>query len=479
MQMFVNRTRNRRVMSLASRRSAALLIALVVVSVCTARGWAQVEMLQAQAVVDQAYRAVLQVRLPHSGRIGSATIISPAGYVLTNYHVIADRTGAATAIELWRQPGRFEPLRHAFNAAFLRGDEDLDLAVLRIVSDADGQPVGSEFAFFPVGDFRALDVKLTDRVDAIGFPAAGGSSLSSYPGSVSGFLAEFDMATFDELPPNPALWTPRHELEFDRVMLSIQAGDAWITTDAAFTRGISGGALLDTNGVLIGVPTLRIRDLRLARPAIDALPLLEGVTGLVIVSDAAPGPDSGRSDLVVAVELRDLERHDSIGGMPFIIGSMVADVARFEELLREHSNAASPPETCEQLAGAAFILERLRQAVIDLRRAQLRTQGYLSEQEAEASLANASREYVSATAQDARFVQLLNTHHGVLTDLASVNGALVGVAARIHGGPPVYHECGFAFDVPNVLEFLVLLSREQHTLDSRLRALRDVTRGER
>ena len=279
------------------RRRAVWLIALLAVVTIPAGASAQVERLQAQVVVDRAYRAVLQVRLPRSGGIGSGTIISPAGYVLTNYHVIAEGSGIAAEIEVWRQDGRFEPLRHAFNATFVRGDAQLDLAVLRIVSDANGQSVSGDFEFFPIGDFRALGVKLTDRIDAIGFPAAGGSSMTSHPGTISGFLAEFDTTIFARLPPNPALWTDREEQEFNRRMLSIQAGDAWIKTDALFTGGISGGALLDATGVLIGVPTLRIRDLRLARPAIAALPLLEGLAGVVVIgAEAAATPLDAPSD---------------------------------------------------------------------------------------------------------------------------------------------------------------------------------------
>ncbi len=258
---------------------------------------AQVSPLQTRVVVDRTYAAVVRVRVPlgldQEGRsivsYGSGTIVSPTGYVLTNYHVVGDRGEGAPSIQVWRQDAGFEPLYHAFDATFVRGDAQLDLAVLRIVSDANGQPVRGEFAFFPIGDFRALGVKLTDPIDAIGFPRAGGSSMTAVEGTVSGFMREFDFQELYRLSDEGL------HSEVEAIVARIPAGDAWIKTSAPFTGGISGGALLDANGVLIGVPTLTLGALRLARPAILARPLLYDVPGVEYVvraSQPAPSPDS-------------------------------------------------------------------------------------------------------------------------------------------------------------------------------------------
>jgi serine protease Do len=282
--------RPRRIVS--ARRSLAQVAILALALLWPAVASAQVGPLQTQVVVDRTYEAVVQIRVPlgpdDDGHqrlgFGSGTIISPAGYVLTNHHVIAEGSQVAAHIEIWRQEGPHEPLRHAFDATFVAGDPQLDLAVVRIISDANGRPVGSGFAFFPIGDFRALGVKITDPIDAIGFPTAGGQSITGYPGTVSGFAGEFDFRELFRLSQ------ARDTVAVDRMVAAIPAGDTWIKTTAAFTGGISGGALLDGDGNLIGVPTLSLTALRLARPAILARPLLRDVPGVVFVERDRPNP---------------------------------------------------------------------------------------------------------------------------------------------------------------------------------------------
>ena len=307
----------------STRRTLVSVVVLTLALLWPTIVSAQVSPLQTRVVVDRTYAAVVRIRVPlgldHEGRpivsYGSGTIVSSAGYVLTNYHVVGDRGEGAPSIEVWRQDAGFEPLYHAFDATFVRGDAQLDLAVLRIVSDANGQPVRGEFAFFPIGDFRALGVKLTDPIDAIGFPRAGGSSMTAVPGTVSGFMGEFD-----RLEPYRLSEEGLHS-EVEAVVARIPAGDAWIKTSAPFTGGISGGALLDANGVLIGVPTLTLGALRLARPAILARPLLRDVPGVAYVGDAEHGAVTrGRGDAIEPGQEAEFVRRAQAGGV-VVVGS--------------------------------------------------------------------------------------------------------------------------------------------------------------
>src|SRR5690606_32603777 len=98
-------------------------------------------------------------------------------------HVMSDRFGSA---------------EHRYVASYIVGDEDLDLALLRITSDADGRAVAKAFPFLRVGDFQARGLRLDDQITAWGFPLIGGNTLSSYSGSVHGFWGEIDLDKFNE-----------------------------------------------------------------------------------------------------------------------------------------------------------------------------------------------------------------------------------------------------------------------------------------
>ena len=180
--------------------------------------------------------------------VGSGTIVSPDGLILTNNHLIAPAGVNDKLAELEQQlaaegkeahlevePDRFmvassdgrhlpEPRYLAWVAA---SDPDLDLAVLRIDADRDGVPIDAanlSLASVPLGDSDGLN--LGDPVHVFGFPAIGSGSLTYTEGVVSGFL-------FEE--------------EID--------GTAWINSDAVTSGGNSGGAALNSSGELIGIPT--------------------------------------------------------------------------------------------------------------------------------------------------------------------------------------------------------------------------------
>ena len=189
---------------------------------------------------------------------GSGSIVSPDGYVLTNYHVVEGPSG--TPLE-WHAILVSDPdapdLLPAFRywARYVAGDATYDLAILRIVEYADETPVpaGTTFPFVTLGDSGNL--LPGDPITVVGYPGISGDTITFTTGVVSGFLGE-DLTA---------------------------GGKQWIKTDAKLARGNSGGAAFDENGLLIGIPTLRtqttdgsyIEQQDYLRPVGLALPLIQ------------------------------------------------------------------------------------------------------------------------------------------------------------------------------------------------------------
>ena len=146
---------------------------------------------------------------PAAGRrqlgLGSAVIVAPEGYLLTNHHVV----DGATEIEVQLADGR------STQARLVGSDAETDIAVLKI--ELDKLPV------LALGDVRALQVG--DPVLAIGNPFNVGQTVTA--GIVSAL---------------------------DRTQAGTQFQN-FIQTDAAINPGNSGGALVDGNGYLVGINT--------------------------------------------------------------------------------------------------------------------------------------------------------------------------------------------------------------------------------
>lgn len=142
---------------------------------------------------------------PQSG-LGSGVIVSPAGYVLTNNHVIEE----ADEIEVILNDGRKSA------AKVIGTDPETDLAILKI--ELTDLPV------ITLGNSDALEIG--DQVLAIGNPFGVGQTVTS--GIVSAL---------------------------GRTQLGINTFENFIQTDAAINPGNSGGALVDVNGHLMGINT--------------------------------------------------------------------------------------------------------------------------------------------------------------------------------------------------------------------------------
>lgn len=157
---------------------------------------------------------------------GSGSLISADGLILTNAHVVEvdqrcpyDTIGIAV---LERSDQAPELL---YVADLLAIDPALDLAIVQIAADLDGAAVQVDLPFLALGDSQ--NVGLGDLLRVLGYPGIGGDTITLTRGAVSGFTEERDID-----------------------------GRAWIKTDATISGGNSGGSAVDSEGNLIGVPTI-------------------------------------------------------------------------------------------------------------------------------------------------------------------------------------------------------------------------------
>jgi len=175
--------------------------------------------------------------------IGSGTIITPEGLIITNFHVIEDSFEPtivaydqearvivrATPIRMLvgeidpRDP--LAPVDDRFVAEPVVWLESRDVAILKIVKDAatGASITRRDFAFTPLGNPYAIPV--LDPLVVLGYPAKGGRSINPSTGPFQGFTWDVDGAL-----------------------------DGSIKTSAQIAGGNSGGAALHDRQ-LIAIPT--------------------------------------------------------------------------------------------------------------------------------------------------------------------------------------------------------------------------------
>ncbi len=150
------------------------------------------------------------LRQPEQKASGSGVIISNDGYIVTNNHVV----NGATEVDVTLND------RKNYKAKVIGTDPNTDLALIKI--DAKNLPV------MPVGN--SDDVRLGQWVLAIGYPL--NLDVTVTQGIVSAKSRNIGINRQGKAPV-----------------------EAFIQTDAAVNPGSSGGALVNTNGELIGINT--------------------------------------------------------------------------------------------------------------------------------------------------------------------------------------------------------------------------------
>ena len=198
--------------------------------------------------VDQLAQATVQIigldQVDQPLCSGSGTFVSTDGLILTNAHVVTsdelcdfDGIGIAVTVDAGRPPELL------YRAEMLAIDPELDLAVLGVTGSIDPNvPTPIVFPALDLGDSDELGIG--DDVRILGYPEIGGETITFTNGSVSGFTAQAGVG--------------------DRAL---------IKTDATIAGGNSGGAAVDTDGRLIGIPTkARASE---SGPAVDCRPLAD------------------------------------------------------------------------------------------------------------------------------------------------------------------------------------------------------------
>lgn len=152
------------------------------------------------------------VRVPVQS-LGSGFIIDPSGYIITNEHVV--ERAADMKIQVTTADGK------TFQANYITGDAEADLALIKIDSDK------------PLPHISLEDLSpnhLAQTVLVLGNPLGYGSSVSR--GILSAMNRTITVGG----------------LEFKNL----------IQTDAAINPGNSGGPVIDINGKLVGVSSVKL-----------------------------------------------------------------------------------------------------------------------------------------------------------------------------------------------------------------------------
>lgn len=180
---------------------------------------------------------------------GSGTVVDSRGIILTNCHVAnpramgmpsppADKLG----ISITRRSD--EPPALTYIAQIVSQSPELDLAVLKITHELDGQRANRlNLPYIPVGD--SDDLELADTLAIFGYPGIGGETVTFTSGSVAGFTSQ----------------------------KGVRSRRAWIKTDATIAGGNSGGTAINQEGKLVGIPTQAAAGTGItpvdARPVVD------------------------------------------------------------------------------------------------------------------------------------------------------------------------------------------------------------------
>ncbi|SEM28390.1 serine protease, S1-C subfamily, contains C-terminal PDZ domain [bacterium A37T11] len=161
---------------------------------------------------------------------GSGVIIKEDGYIVTNNHVIEN----ADKIEV------VLPDKRMFEAKIIGRDPNTDLALIKI--DAKGLPT------VPVGNSDA--VQIGEWVLAVGYPLSLESTVTAGIVSAKGrSIGIIDQKEREKMQQGFGF----QQQQNPNKQLVTNAIESFIQTDAVINMGNSGGALVNTNGELVGI----------------------------------------------------------------------------------------------------------------------------------------------------------------------------------------------------------------------------------
>ncbi|MFH1822897.1 MAG: S1C family serine protease [Patescibacteria group bacterium] len=157
---------------------------------------------------------------------GSGTIIDPKGIILTNRHVIEGaykNTCFIGFIESISQEPNFgtEGNYNLAEVKYYTTTDDMDAAILYL-----DNPTNKIYPYINIWDSNSDSLQFGNKVEAIGFPSIGGSTITYTSGDFSGFGSKSD------------------------------GTQNYIKSTAQLEHGNSGGALYNSSGQFIGIPTM-------------------------------------------------------------------------------------------------------------------------------------------------------------------------------------------------------------------------------
>lgn len=195
---------------------------------------------------------------------GSGVVIGK-GYVLTNYHVVEDSTSVKVTVAVTDSD---EP--KVYDAQVVATDKNLDVAVVN-APDLDLEPV-------KLGDSDTMQVG--DWAICIGNPLG-----EDFQGTVTaGIVSALNRAVSSS--------------SYDKYGRKETIVNTMIQVDAAINSGNSGGGMFNTQGELMGIPTLKysgnafsgssVEGIGMCIPINAAKPLIEDVLSGKIPTEAMP-----------------------------------------------------------------------------------------------------------------------------------------------------------------------------------------------
>ncbi len=192
---------------------------------------------------------------------GSGVVVDELGLILTNHHVLADDRGRLLNDDGLAFIGFSSDVRRApdrwYIAAAVALDPQRDLAVLRILSTEQGKSLTGH-AFQPIALRQDGDLSLGEGLVGLGYPALGGETVTLTRGSMAGFASA------------------QNEIHLGK-------------TDSELLPGSSGGAVLDSQGRLVGIITLTMTEAR-TQGRLSYFVLIDEAEDLLLEARQAPRP---------------------------------------------------------------------------------------------------------------------------------------------------------------------------------------------
>lgn len=160
---------------------------------------------------------------------GSGTIIDPKGIILTNKHVVSDQYGGIIKTcfigftESISQEPNFgtETNPNLAEVKYYTTANDMDAAILYL-----NNPTNKNYTYVNIWNSNSNTLQFGHKIEAIGFPSIGGSTITYTSGDFSGFGSASD------------------------------GTQNYIKTTTPLEHGNSGGAAYNPTGQFIGIPTM-------------------------------------------------------------------------------------------------------------------------------------------------------------------------------------------------------------------------------